>query len=629
VRVVTNADQYQAEVEPDAPGPELVAGTKLSQGTYTIIEHLKSGGFGITYLASDTLGRRVVIKECFPSGMCSRPVLSVRPRSRAYASSVSDLIERFVAEAHSLAKVSHPNIVKVHQVFKENGTAYMALDYVEGHDLLDIMGDPSIALTPAEVRSSLVKLLDAIGLVHSTGLLHRDISPDNILIDGNRNPVLIDFGAAREQTPTTERAASTLRVVKDGYSPHELYIGGGEQGPWSDLYSLAASFYHLISREAPPNSQMRLAAMATQSEDPCTPLAGRFADYDAVFLAAIDKAMSILPRDRIQSSQEWMSTIAEGDSGKMLLLSGVGTTRTMRPQSGIAAAEDGGTVSAGKRIDPKIMVGAAAVVAIVATAAYLALPGRTTVESARDQTENEVAAPAVSTEPADTTQEAAPAEPAETPIEEASAADTDAGAGTSPVAEADPVEVDSVASDWTVELPITGSDAQPNKIGEIVGVVPSWLAPGVQILSVNGIPVDRIDGIVGALRQSTDPGNAANLTVTMTTISVDETEAVENTIDLPLIYITTLGGGTMFRTRTVGDTWQTEVMALPAGYEGELRVGDVVIGDANRGTKLEGPDALKDLLEAEIAQGAEIITLAVQRSGQMWVAPLSLPKRDQ
>ncbi|NJM83469.1 MAG: serine/threonine protein kinase [Tabrizicola sp.] len=224
---MTNADQREDDGLPELPGEELATGTQLSNGTYTIVRHLKTGGFGMTYLAHDTLGRKVVIKECFPSGMCARSSQAVRARSRIYAPNFSNLVEKFVVEAHSLAKVSHPNIVNVHQVFKENETAYMALDYVEGHDLLEVMGQASLALTPAGVRSTLLKLLDAVGAVHEKGLLHRDISPDNILMDSRSNPILIDFGAARELERSAERAASTLHVVKDGYSPQELYLPGG------------------------------------------------------------------------------------------------------------------------------------------------------------------------------------------------------------------------------------------------------------------------------------------------------------------------------------------------------------------------------------------------------------------
>ncbi|HLQ19739.1 MAG TPA: serine/threonine-protein kinase, partial [Tabrizicola sp.] len=367
---MVNSSEGALVEDADQTNDELPAGTKLSNGTYTIVKHLKSGGFGITYLATDTLGRKVVIKECFPSGICKRASQMVKARSRIYVPNVASLIDRFVVEAHSLARLSHPNIVKVHQVFKENETAYMALDYVEGHDLLDVMANSSLALTPAGVRSTLVKLLDAVGTVHETGLLHRDISPDNILIDSKRNPVLIDFGAAREQDRSATSAASTLHVVKDGYSPQELYLsGGGDQGPWSDLYSLAASFYHVVSGEPPANSQARLAALASNTDDPVVPLAGRFDDYDDAFLAAIDKAMSVLPKQRMQSARQWLSAINGGSDD--LEASKPEPSRVVTPMTRVTRLE---ADAARKKIGPLAILGGVAVVALVVTGVFLAMP---------------------------------------------------------------------------------------------------------------------------------------------------------------------------------------------------------------------------------------------------------------
>ncbi|MEM8537731.1 MAG: protein kinase, partial [Pseudomonadota bacterium] len=163
--------------------------------------------------------------------------------------------------------------------------------------------------TPDQVREILIKVLDAVDLVHRNDLLHRDISPDNILLDKWGSPVLIDFGAAREEASRETRAVSSVLVVKDGYSPQEFYFAGGKQGPSSDLYALGATFYHLISGEAPPNSQTRMAEFAGNNPDPCEPLVGRFAEYDQVFLESIDKAMNVLPKGRIQTAQEWLDLI--------------------------------------------------------------------------------------------------------------------------------------------------------------------------------------------------------------------------------------------------------------------------------------------------------------------------------
>ncbi|MFM7444995.1 MAG: serine/threonine-protein kinase, partial [Tabrizicola sp.] len=258
---------------------ELQPGVKLLKGQYTISRYINSGGFGITYLAKDSLDRDVVIKECFPSSVCRRSKVMVAARSRAHTAELRSVVQLFVREARNLAKIVHPNIVSVHQVFEDNGTAYMALDYIDGLDLQQIIDGEGQRPTPAQIVEITDKLIKAVGFIHENDMLHRDISPDNVLIDKKGEPILIDFGAARDKASQTNRAMSALRVVKDGYSPQEFYIAGSEQGPWSDLYALGATLYHLISDEAPINGQARLAALAEDRPDPYVPLTGRFPGF--------------------------------------------------------------------------------------------------------------------------------------------------------------------------------------------------------------------------------------------------------------------------------------------------------------------------------------------------------------
>ena len=296
-----------ADDEVDDLIDELQPGAKLLKGQYTITRYINSGGFGITYLAKDSLDRDVVIKECFPSSVCRRSKVMVAARSRAHTAELRSIVQLFVREAHSLAKIVHPNIVSVHQVFEDNGTAYMALDFIDGLDLQQIIDGEGERPTPAQVVEITEKLLQAVGFIHQNDMLHRDISPDNVLIDKKGEPILIDFGAAREKASQTNRAMSALRVVKDGYSPQEFYIAGSEQGPWSDLYALGATLYHLISNEAPVNGQARLGALAEDRPDPFTPLAGRFPGYPPGFLEAIDRALCTLPKQRLQTADEWLA----------------------------------------------------------------------------------------------------------------------------------------------------------------------------------------------------------------------------------------------------------------------------------------------------------------------------------
>ncbi|HMS93622.1 MAG TPA: protein kinase [Tabrizicola sp.] len=289
---------------------ELPPGTKLLRGQYTIVRYLNSGGFGITYLAKDSLDRNVVIKECFPSSFCRRSKTVVAARSRAHTAELRSVVQLFVREARNLAKIVHPNIVAVHQVFEDNFTAYMAIDFIDGLDLQEVIEGQGTKPTASEIVVITEKLLAAVGFIHAHDMLHRDISPDNVLIDKSGEPILIDFGAARDEASQKNRAMSALRVVKDGYSPQEFYIAGSDQGPWSDLYALGATLYHLITGEAPTNGQARLAALAEGRPDPYLALDGRVAGYPPGFLAAIDKAMSTLPGQRVQSANEWLAMFA-------------------------------------------------------------------------------------------------------------------------------------------------------------------------------------------------------------------------------------------------------------------------------------------------------------------------------
>lgn len=291
---------------------ELPLGTTLLHGQYVIESFLARGGFGITYLARDSLDRLSVIKECFPSAICCRADGQVMSRSVQDDRQYEAVLRHFLREARRLAKLKHQNIVGVHQVFEENGTAYMALDFVDGEDLWTVLEDSPERLTADIVRAALENMLDAIRYVHSHEILHRDISPDNILMDANGELTLIDFGSSHEFLSKENRALSALLSVKDGYSPHEFYVSDTSQTPSSDLYSLGATFYHLLTGEAPPDSQTRLAALAGNAADPYRPLVDIASGYDLNFLATIDRALEVLQKDRLQSATEWLHALEHG-----------------------------------------------------------------------------------------------------------------------------------------------------------------------------------------------------------------------------------------------------------------------------------------------------------------------------
>jgi len=299
-------------------GDELPPGAELCAGQYVIERYLNSGGFGVTYLARDSLGRSVVIKECFPSAMCHRSGKTVRLRSASSEDEFGAILELFEKEARALAALQHPYIVGVHQFFRDNGTAYMAMDFVDGKTLLDIIENEPDRLAPADIKQLLQQILEALSYIHGHDILHRDISPDNILVDADNLPVLIDFGAARESATRVSRVLSKVLTVKDGYSPQEFYLAGSDQAYSSDLYALAATFYHVVSRKAPPSSHSRLAATARHKVDPLEPLEA-IEGYDAHFIDAINQCLSVFPKDRLQSAASWRDMI-DHDRRQQILL---------------------------------------------------------------------------------------------------------------------------------------------------------------------------------------------------------------------------------------------------------------------------------------------------------------------
>jgi serine/threonine protein kinase len=629
---------------------ELKPGTKLLHGQYTIESFLNAGGFGITYLARDSLDRKVVIKECFPGAFCRRSRFVVQARSRAHQNELKSIVRLFVQEARSLAKLDHPNIVGVHQVFEDNDTAYMALDFVEGHDLLDMIEEQTIKLTPAQVKTMLRDLLGAVGFIHDQGILHRDISPDNILLDNTMRPVLIDFGAAREQATKQTRVLSALRVVKDGYSPQEFYIAGSEQGPSSDLYALAASFYHLISNTVPTNSQARLAAIAAGDPDPYVPLAGRISGYDKNFLEALDKALAVLPKDRLPSAKAWLDMMD-------------GVTGNVTPPHQKTKSD-----SAPSRLP--LLLGTAAVLAIVAGGAFFltrddaapapteAAPTETAAIAPAPEPEPEIVAEAAPepvapapepepdpepvtadiatptpdapaaialpamptpTAPASSSEDATPSLPA-TPDEIAAI-----GAGPAlditPVVPSDAVLGAGLVAAPSVLVPFAATADAPATIASVNDTAPDWATPGTVITAVNGQDISSLAEIGPILRAGLAP-DATDITATLTGTAPDGA-VIEQDATFAIVTGFALENGLAFQVLPDGDTWRTIVTAAPEQAAGGLQLGDIVTSFIPTSEQIDSRDALVDLFNREAENGTERYTFAVQRDGSMWVASLT------
>ena len=276
----------------------------LSDGTilmnrFKIKNVLGSGGFGITYLVIDEqLQKHFALKEYFPSDFVIRKGNKVTAKT----SSIDDFhwgLERFLEEARVLARFNHPNIVGVNQIFEANGTAYIVLEYQSGRSLKDWLSSIDDRPTQEELDQIAIPLLDALDTLHRNNILHRDIAPDNIYIRDDGSPVLLDFGSAREAIAA--RTKTVTAIYKEGFTPIEQYsTKGSGQGPWTDIYSVAATLYLLVSGEKPPEATDRII---NDEIIPATRLNN--GNYRHQFLEAIDWALKIQPKERPQSINEW------------------------------------------------------------------------------------------------------------------------------------------------------------------------------------------------------------------------------------------------------------------------------------------------------------------------------------
>ncbi|HKU96913.1 MAG TPA: protein kinase [Vineibacter sp.] len=270
---------------------------------YRIERVLGHGGFGITYLATDSsLRKKVAVKEYLPAQFAVRAEgATVMPRTRRVADDYRWGLDRFLEEARTLARFRHVNIVPVLRFFEANGTAYIVMEYEEGRSLSSLLAGPG-RLPATRIRALLEGLMDGLARVHAAGFLHRDIKPSNIIVRSDGTPVLIDFGAARQ---ALLRGGATLTsIVTPRYAPLEQYQADAEQGPWTDIYALAAVARHAITGEAPPEAPGRVR------KDPCQPLAD--ADlpvYSEAFLDAIDHGLAVHPEDRPQTIAAWRQSM--------------------------------------------------------------------------------------------------------------------------------------------------------------------------------------------------------------------------------------------------------------------------------------------------------------------------------
>ena len=234
----------------------LQVGTIL-HGTYKIESYLASGGFGNTYLARNIeFDETYAIKEFFVKGVCQRDGNSttISVSNAENTNSFEQQREKFKKEARRLRSLSNPHIVKVYDLFEENGTAYYVMDYVDGENLSTRLKRTNVPLAESEVRNYLNQILDGLEAIHNKGMFHLDIKPANIMVDSHDVVKLIDFGASKQQSTVGGATISTDISYTNGYAPSELMAQSYDKfGPWTDFYALGATMYKLLTNQDPPS----------------------------------------------------------------------------------------------------------------------------------------------------------------------------------------------------------------------------------------------------------------------------------------------------------------------------------------------------------------------------------------
>ncbi|KOC88093.1 serine/threonine protein kinase [Winslowiella iniecta] len=275
---------------------------------FEIQQVIGGGGFGIVYRAWDhQLKRNIAIKEFMPASLAVRnDEMKLVLRSDRFSKTFQAGLNSFIQEARLLAQFNHPNLLHVLRFWVQNDTAYMGTQYYSGTTLSLMQAEHPELIDENWIRSLLSPLFGAINIIHQAGYLHRDISLDNIQIQEDMTPVLLDFGSARKTISNLSDETETM--LKPGFAPIEQYSDNNEseQGPWTDIYALGAVLHTLITGSPPPVSVVR------SIEDSYQPLAERRpAGYSLPMLHAIDCALALKPEERPQSTEQMAALMAQ------------------------------------------------------------------------------------------------------------------------------------------------------------------------------------------------------------------------------------------------------------------------------------------------------------------------------
>lgn len=282
---------------------QLQSGTLLQGGKYKIERVLGQGGFGITYLATQVgLNRKVAIKEFFMREYCNRDTDTshVTVGSEGSRDVVEKFRSKFVKEAQNIACLKHPHIISIHDVFEENGTAYYVMEYLDRGSLAELVKQRG-RLSEADALRYIRQIADALRYIHERKMNHLDVKPGNILIDETDGAVLIDFGLSKHYDDEGNQTSTTPVGISHGYAPLEQYKKGGVGtfSPSTDIYSLGATLYKLVTGETPPD--------ANDVNDEGLPA---FPSYVSSSVAsAIEQAMQPRRKDRPQTIEAFLALL--------------------------------------------------------------------------------------------------------------------------------------------------------------------------------------------------------------------------------------------------------------------------------------------------------------------------------
>lgn len=309
---------------PNTLSPNCLLPGTLLKNRYIVGIALGVGGFGITYKCLDTkIGGICAIKEYFPANFALRTnatkFVSVAEQN---LERYNKIMKRFVEEAELVKKFHHRNVITIYDSFFENNTAYYVMEYCDGIDLRRYTNNFSRKLEYDEGMNILYQIMNGLEYIHSKGILHRDIAPDNIYVTKNNSVKILDFGSARSEMDQFNRELSV--IVKVGYAPIEQYGGRGKQGPYTDIYALGATFYHLFTSKIPIESTQRVA------EDNLEPFSSLRPDLPDNLKYCIEKAMEITTAKRIANIAEMKSIL--GLSNESLRTTGQRETQQTHSQ---------------------------------------------------------------------------------------------------------------------------------------------------------------------------------------------------------------------------------------------------------------------------------------------------------